>query len=453
MGDAKSRAKPIALLALLASTGCASDVNRPVVAGIRPVSDFQAVQVAADEGEYQDAVKAILRRDYGLALEFLQAARAREPRDVRVLNAFGVVYDKLGRFDLSAGYYREAAAIQPDSKIVQQNVAYSHVLQGEADAIARPTVLARNAPPPRKAEPAVMAAAGGTAAPSAAPAAVIALAPRDPVRPVRSRSVRLTSAVLDEPTADSLPVFQLELAREVIAPHPAAAEPARQAAIQFAHRRMSVAETPEVQASRPARLVLETRPAYLELMLQQASYEVRPAARVTSPPARHEAERPPRPAAKVRKRPAQEPVRIALAAHKVEPGALARQTRDQHLARPQSRKVQAIARTRSGAVLLGEPVVLVNATGRRWGADAVRRRLGHMGWSTRDERTRPGSQAVTTIEYRWAEVAAARALARTLPGRSRLVACRSCTGVRLVVGSDAAQWRLRPWRHRARYHS
>ena len=28
--------------------------------------------------------------------------------DIRVLNAFGVVYDKLGRFDLSARYYDEA---------------------------------------------------------------------------------------------------------------------------------------------------------------------------------------------------------------------------------------------------------------------------------------------------------------------------------------------------------
>ncbi len=56
-------------------------------------------------GYYESAVNAINGRHYALALDYLQAARAAKADDVRVLTAFGVVYDKLGRFDLSARYY------------------------------------------------------------------------------------------------------------------------------------------------------------------------------------------------------------------------------------------------------------------------------------------------------------------------------------------------------------
>src|SRR5215472_6144315 len=54
---------------------------------------------------YSGAVRAIETRDYAQALEYLQTARSIAPEDVRVINAFGVVYDKLGRFDLSRRYY------------------------------------------------------------------------------------------------------------------------------------------------------------------------------------------------------------------------------------------------------------------------------------------------------------------------------------------------------------
>ena len=59
---------------------------------------------------YASATAAIGRRDYAEALELLQAARERaSPDDVRVLNAFGVIYDKLGR----TGSTSSAQAITP----------------------------------------------------------------------------------------------------------------------------------------------------------------------------------------------------------------------------------------------------------------------------------------------------------------------------------------------------
>jgi len=74
----------------------------------RPVSISAASPLSNGDAYYDRAVWAISRRDYALALDLLQRARARNAPDVRVLNAFGVVYDKLGRFDLSARYYAQA---------------------------------------------------------------------------------------------------------------------------------------------------------------------------------------------------------------------------------------------------------------------------------------------------------------------------------------------------------
>jgi hypothetical protein len=97
---------------------------------VRPVANMQDGKASPDSEYYLSAVSAINGRDYATALEYLQAARAKEPENIRVLNAFGVVYDKLGRFDLSARYYAQASALDPKSIIVAKNLAYSKALQG-----------------------------------------------------------------------------------------------------------------------------------------------------------------------------------------------------------------------------------------------------------------------------------------------------------------------------------
>ncbi|AYG93931.1 hypothetical protein D8I30_01065 [Brevundimonas naejangsanensis] len=102
--------------------------DRPVVP--RPASMSSASALSNGDAYYDRAVSAIARRDYALALDLLQRARAQDASDVRVLNAFGVVYDKLGRFDLSARYYGQALQLEPASRVVAENLAYSHQLQG-----------------------------------------------------------------------------------------------------------------------------------------------------------------------------------------------------------------------------------------------------------------------------------------------------------------------------------
>jgi hypothetical protein len=105
---------------------------------IKPVelaSDTAPTTEDAAGRAYRSAVAAIDARDYGLALDRLQLARQQAPNDVRVLNAMAVVYDKLGRFDLSTRFYAEAEQVAPGSPIVEANLAYSKTLQGEYQAM------------------------------------------------------------------------------------------------------------------------------------------------------------------------------------------------------------------------------------------------------------------------------------------------------------------------------
>lgn len=150
--------RPLLALGLAMSLGgCAALPRLSHWVSIRPVKADAARPVAREDGYYLSATAAISRRDYADALEQLQAARARKADDIRVLNAFGVVYDKLGRFDLSARYYEQARALDPTSTIVARNIGYSAELKGRASdpilmanaepqALSSPIAIAEQAP-------------------------------------------------------------------------------------------------------------------------------------------------------------------------------------------------------------------------------------------------------------------------------------------------------------------
>ncbi|MNQ09972.1 Tetratricopeptide repeat protein [compost metagenome] len=167
----------------------------------RPVSISAASPLSNGDAYYDRAVWAISRRDYALALDLLQRARARNASDIRVLNAFGVVYDKLGRFDLSARYYAQALQLDPASRVVAENLAYSNQLQGHGAATvalahqtdARPSIPAMEAP---AIAPAIAVSPPPVVNASAAPVAVAVPGPA-PTTPTRS-------AALAEPSSPAL---------------------------------------------------------------------------------------------------------------------------------------------------------------------------------------------------------------------------------------------------------
>lgn len=152
----------LSLVLLIGLPGCAGLPHMPHWVKVEPVHRGGEQLMATEDSYYAAAAGAIGRRDYAQALDLLQAARARNPQDVKVLNAFGVVYDKLGRFDLSARYYAQARALDSSSPILAANIAYSAALQQRAET-------------PTPAEPAQTTVAGMDAAQSPPSAQVIRL--------------------------------------------------------------------------------------------------------------------------------------------------------------------------------------------------------------------------------------------------------------------------------------
>lgn len=187
-------ARAVALAAsLLALTlgGCATVGNlMSRLSGHKPAPQLQARAAPTGASEhpttlpadrlYGAAARSIQGRDYAEALDILQLARERSPQDARVLNALGVVYDKLGRFDLSERYYTLAARAEPDSPIVAANLRYSSMLQA---AQRRPAPMLAQAAPPSPVRMADLRTTGETQALPSTPPLIRRVIPVGVVQP------------------------------------------------------------------------------------------------------------------------------------------------------------------------------------------------------------------------------------------------------------------------------
>lgn len=177
-------------------TGCASlGASEPEV-DVRPVLSEAQPTPASQDVYYLSAVNLIEGRNYAAALRALQIARSHHPNEARILNAFGIVYDKLGRFDLSARYYAQAQAADPQSSIVASNMAYSRWLQAQAEAPAPVEVAEALATEPT---PAVVVIQPVRPAPEAvavasAPVAVAEAVEPEPLPAIKGRILAYTSA-------------------------------------------------------------------------------------------------------------------------------------------------------------------------------------------------------------------------------------------------------------------
>jgi hypothetical protein len=96
-----------------------------------------------------------------------------------------------------------------------------------------------------------------------------------------------------------------------------------------------------------------------------------------------------------------------------------------------------------GKVLtIGQPIKLLNASGKPDGAGTVLRRLTSLGWTMRPADSR--GQPATVLFYPAQNIAAAKAMQRTLPFPVRLVAeSNKTSGMRLVIGRDYLSWKPR----------
>jgi LytR cell envelope-related transcriptional attenuator/Tetratricopeptide repeat len=78
---------------------------------------------------YAQGREALVAGDLASALELFHGARRSGPEDIRVLNGLAVIYDRLGRYDLSANYYDRARDLDPNSAVLLANLALSNQMR------------------------------------------------------------------------------------------------------------------------------------------------------------------------------------------------------------------------------------------------------------------------------------------------------------------------------------
>lgn len=387
-------------MVFLSGFGCAAcaplfaDSKGQHAAGPRAVQ----TESASAASYYDMAVASINSRHYALALEYLQAARTQRVDDVRVLTAFGVVYDKLGRFDLSARYYSQAAAVDPQSKIVAADVDYSRRLQGLAVADSAPVVATAAPGLPQIPRPVI---AEGPPTQAALPALKYNIAVPD----LGYSSVSVTA---------DLP----EVPRPVIVAEEQRARPTAPAA-QYK------ISAPNLGYSAPLQglTVADVAP----VMVLAAADELRGRPRLAE-------QRSSIPLANL---PAVPPISASAA---LLPPQIAARAEAKVLF-----KLAAEVPPRNKTIFLtGHPLKIFDASGRREASKTVRPYLTGLGWIlTKGEDVKAPPQAQTVILYKESLARVAKALARTLSLPARLTVNPDAEGLRLVLGADISGAQLR----------
>jgi hypothetical protein len=387
---------------------------------------------------YGGSVRAIEARDYAQALDYLQAARAIAPDDVRVINAFGVVYDKLGRFDLSRRYYAQAKALDPTSRVVENNLAYSERLQGlskEPLAFAS----AADAEARLKTHDNLMPGSPVVVVPIAGPEQVVMV---DTIPAVETapelfglaRRTRMAAA-----SAATVKPAAAQVARVEVKSQAAAAPAPIQlaAATPKPAKLLSATPKPVQFAAAPVeRVEVKSQAAAAPAPIQLAAATLKPAKLTSAAPKPvliAQAEPKPVAAKTLIAAPAKAPVIVQAKAPVAAPAKAPVVVPAKAPA-----QIQAKAQTK----LAGAPILLVDASGSPDAARRVSQRLTRLGWSVQ---AAPASHVrpmeASRIDYPARTPQIAQALARTLPGAVKVHLCAgACPAIRLVVGKDALAW-------------
>jgi hypothetical protein len=395
---------------------------------IRPVENLSGRATEQHDTLYESAVSAINAHDYGRALDYLHEARSRDPHNVKALNALGVVYDKLGRFDLSARYYAEARAVEPGSEIVAKNMGYSKMLQGLIDPGVPTAVATVDLPPAMSAVP-----------PEKQPAKVETAAAARGVTnsPVEHKQTMIASAIrvvinaavpkITQRTVVELPPVTREVPPEK---HPAKVETAAAA--------RGVTNSPvEHKQTMIASAIPVVINAAIPKITQRTVVELPPVTREVPP------EKEP---AKVETAAAAQVVTNNTVDHKqtmmapaipvvINPGVpkMAGPAVPHELAQPLPIKKKVLT--------IGRPVKILNASGKADRVGTISHRLTMLGWTVRQFDFN-GIQPLTTLYYPAQTAFVAKAMQRTLPFPVRLMQnADGASSVRLVVGRDYLSWR------------
>ena len=102
---------------------------------VKPAGDWEPDQIASQEDKtyYHKGKQHLASREYGLAMDAFLRDLSLRGKNIDSLNGLAIAYDRLGRYDISQRYYKQALALQPTSPVTLSNLAYSQYKQGDYD--------------------------------------------------------------------------------------------------------------------------------------------------------------------------------------------------------------------------------------------------------------------------------------------------------------------------------
>jgi len=127
------------ILATLALCSCASGGRSLGKLEVRPAS----IAAPTEQSDvYAGAKRQLALGNFALAVDGFRKAIRVDPQSAAAYNGLAVAYDRIGRTDLSLGYYEQALALAPRDADILHNLALSLAARGKApvaQASASPT--------------------------------------------------------------------------------------------------------------------------------------------------------------------------------------------------------------------------------------------------------------------------------------------------------------------------
>lgn len=132
------------VLAALSASACSST---DIIGTNAQQSDAAPGSAPSDDAHYQLGKSQLAAGQLGPAIDTFEGALARNPNSVPILNGLAIAFAKAGRSDLAEHYFSRALALDPQSSVTLNNVAYFHSsrdVPANAIADAKPATPAGN---------------------------------------------------------------------------------------------------------------------------------------------------------------------------------------------------------------------------------------------------------------------------------------------------------------------
>jgi Flp pilus assembly protein TadD len=131
----------------------------------------------AEQSDYDVALRFIRHKQYADAIPHLQLALADKPQDTDILNYLGYAKRMVGDYDYSLYYYQRALAIDPNDRVVHENLGELYLAKSDLASAQKELATLQTLCPSGCAERDALTKAIANYNPTASPTPVAATAP------------------------------------------------------------------------------------------------------------------------------------------------------------------------------------------------------------------------------------------------------------------------------------